>query len=174
MLRQRLGWIALVSAIAMLVYWGAVAMTPRALMHLAMGRLEQNAPINAISHAPLMTAEQRTIVRPSPDIAYSACLLDLADGPVMISVEPIDAPYWSLSVFGSDTNVAFIRNDREANGQPVRIALAREGQAVPDDIEVVRVPSDRGLALLRILVPERGSFEAIDAERRNMRCASLN
>jgi len=174
MLRQRIGWIALVAGIAMFVYWSAVAMTPHTLMHLVMGRLEQNAPVNAMGHASLSTAERRVIVRPSPDLAYSTCLFDLTDGPLEITVEPIGSPYWSLSVFDANTNVAFVRNDRDANGQPVRVALALEGQAVPGDIEVVRVSSDRGLALLRILVPERGSFEAIDTDRRNARCALLS
>lgn len=174
MLMHRIGWIALVAAVAMLVYWGAVAMTPRALMHLVMGRLEQNAPVNAMGHAPLSTAERRVIVRPSPDLAYSTCLFDLTDGPLEIVVEPIGSPYWSLSVFDAATNVAFVRNDREANGRPVRIALAREGQAVPDAIETVRVSSNRGLALLRILVPERASFDAIDLDRRSARCAPLD
>jgi uncharacterized membrane protein len=174
MLRQRLGWIALVIGIAMAVYWGSVAMIPRFMMHVAMGRIEQNAPVNAMGHAPLSTAERRVIVRPSPDLAYSTCLFDLSDGPVTVSVEPINAPYWSLSVFDAETNVAFVRNDRDANGGPVRIVLALDGQAAPEDIEVVRISSTRGLALLRILVPERGAFEAIDIARGNSRCAPLS
>ena len=173
MLKHRLGWIALVAGIAMLVYWGTMALTPRALMHLAMGRLAQNVPVNAMGHAPLSTAERRAIVRPSPDLAYSTCLFDLTDGPLEIVIEPIGSPYWSLSVFDANTNVVFVRNDRETNDEGVRVALVREGQAV-GDIEEVSVPTDRGLALLRILVPERGDFEAIDADRRNAWCASLN
>lgn len=170
MLKQRLGWIALVSAVAMLAYWGAVAMTPRALMYLAMDRVGQNAPTNAMAHAPMMTAEQRTIVRPSPDLAYSTCLFDLADGPIEISVEPIDAPYWSLSVFDSRTNVVFVRNDSETDDGPVHITLARDDQTVAQDIETIRIPSDRGIALVRILLTDRGSFDEIDDARRAARC----
>lgn len=173
MLRQKLGWIALVSAIAMLVYWGAVAMTPRALMSVAMDRVGQNAPVNAMAHAPLMTSEQRTIVRPSPDLAYSTCLFDLADGPIEISAGPIDSPYWSLSVFDSSTNVVFVRNDSETDGGPVHIALAREGQTVAQDIETIRVSSDRGIALVRILLTDRGSFDEIDDARRTARCMPI-
>ncbi|MEM8694515.1 MAG: DUF1254 domain-containing protein [Pseudomonadota bacterium] len=170
---RRLGWIGLVAGIAMLVYWTAIAMIPSTLMSMAMGRLEQNAPVNAMGHAPLSTAERRIIVRPSPDLAYSTCLFDVTDGPVEISVEPIDAPYWSLSVFDAETDVAFIRNDREAGGAAFRIALVKEGQAAPQGVEAVRVSSDRGLALLRILVPERDAFAAIDAARRTSRCGAV-
>lgn len=173
MLKRRLSWILLVAGIAMAVYWITLAMIPSTLMHVAMGRIEQNGPINSMGHAPLSTAERRVIVRPSPDLAYSTCLFDLSDGPLEIVVEPIGSPYWSLSVFDANTNVAFVRNDREADGEGLRVALVREGQAV-GDIEQVSVPTDRGLALLRILVPERDAFEAIDADRRNAWCASLN
>ena len=167
---NRLAWIGLVAAIAMLVHWLAVGMIPGRLMGIAMERIEQNAPMNAMGHAPSSTAERRIIVRPSPDLAYSTCLFDLSEGPVAVSVRPMDAPYWSLSVFDDETNVRFVRNDRETGDQPLNIVLAREGQAVPDGSEAVRLPSDRGLALLRILVPERDAFAAIDAARRTASC----
>ncbi|QLC24510.1 DUF1254 domain-containing protein [Parasphingopyxis algicola] len=168
-----IGWIVFVAAVAMLAYWTATALIPGTMMHLAMGRLEQNAGVNTMGHAPLSTAERRIIVRPSPDLAYSTCLFDLAEGPVEITVAPIGAPYWSLSVYDERTNAVFVRNDRDANGGPLRIALARAGQAVPDGLETVRLSSDRGLALVRILVPERDAFAAIDTDRRSAGCAPL-
>lgn len=64
---RRLGWIASVAGIAMVVYWTTMAVIPGTIMQLAMGRLEQNAGVNTIGHAPFSTAERRVIVRPSPD-----------------------------------------------------------------------------------------------------------
>lgn len=170
---SRIGWIAFVAGVAMIVYWTAIAAIPGTIMQLALGRLEQNAGINTMGHAPLSTADRRIIVRPSPDLAYSTCLFDVSDGPVEISVDPIDAPYWSLSVYDEQTNAVFVRNDREAGERPVRIVLMRAGQTAPDGLETVRVSSNRGLALVRTLVPERDAFEAIDADRRSARCAPL-
>lgn len=171
---SRIGWIGLVAAIAMLVHWVAVGMIPGRLMGIAMERIEQNAPVNAMGHAPISTAERRVIVRPSPDLAYSTCLFDLSQGPVAVTVQPIDAPYWSLSVFDDETNVRFVRNDRETGDQPLEVVLAREGQDVPEGREVVHVPSDRGLALLRILVSERDAFPAVDAARQTASCGILD
>ena len=171
---SRIGWIGLVAAVAMLVYWVAVGMIPGRLMGIAMERIEQNAPVNAMGHAPISTAERRVIVRPSPDLAYSTCLFDLSQGPVAVTVQPIDAPYWSLSVFDDETNVRFVRNDRETGDQPLEVVLAREGQDVPEGREVVHVPSDRGLALLRILVSERDAFPAVDAARQTASCGILD
>ena len=171
---NRIGWIGLVAAIAMLVHWVAVGMIPGRLMGIAMERIEQNAPVNAMGHAPSSTAERRVIVRPSPDLAYSTCLFDLSQGPVAVSVQPMDAPYWSLSVFDDETNVRFVRNDRETGDQPLEVVLAREGQDVPEGQEIVRVPSDRGLALLRILVSERDAFPAVDAARQTARCGLID
>ena len=170
---SRIGWIGLVAAIAMLVHWVAVGMIPGRLMGIAMERIEQNAPVNAMGHAPISTAERRVIVRPSPDLAYSTCLFDLSQGPVAVSVQPMDAPYWSLSVFDDETNVRFVRNDRETGDQPLEVVLAREGQDVTAGREVVRVPSDRGLALLRILVSERDAFPAVDAARQTANCGII-
>ncbi|WP_299327167.1 DUF1254 domain-containing protein [Parasphingopyxis sp.] len=168
---SRIGWIALVTGVAMMVYWTAMALIPGTMMHMAMGRLEQNAGVNSMGHAPLSTAERRIIVRPSPDLAYSTCLFDVSAGPVEISVPPIDAPYWSLSVYDAQTNAIFVRNDREADQRPIRIALTGPGQTAPDGLEAVRVSTDRGLALVRILVPERDAFDAIDAARRSASCS---
>ena len=169
-----LSWIGLVAGVAMLVYWIAMARIPATMMQFAMGRIEQNAEINTMGHAPLSTAERRVIVRPSPDLAYSTCLFDVSHGPVEVIVEPIDAPYWSLSIYDAQTNAVFVRNDREAGGDPVRIVLAGPEQPVSDGLEVVRLSSDRGLALVRVLVPERDMFGAIDADRRSARCAPLD
>ena len=170
---SRIGWIGLVAAIAMLVHWVAVGMIPGRLMGIAMERIEQNAPVNAMGHAPISTAERRVIVRPSPDLAYSTCLFDLSQGLVAVSVQPMDAPYWSLSVFDDETNVRFVRNDRETGDQPLEVVLAREGQDAPEGREVVHVPSDRGLALLRILISEREAFPAVDAARQTANCGII-
>jgi len=90
-----------------------------------------------------------------------------------VEIAPVDAPYWSLSVYDEQTNAVFVRNDQEADGEPVRIVLTRAGQAVPDGLEAIRVSSDCGLALVRILVSERDAFDAIDTDRRSARCAPL-
>ena len=84
------------------------------------------------------------------------------------------APYWSLSVFDARTDVAFVRNNIDANGQPIRIAIALAGQPVPDGMQAVRVSGSTGIALLRILAPDPTQFPAIDAARKRSSCKPLS
>jgi uncharacterized membrane protein len=156
--------------VAGVAYEAALVATPRVLMTAAVRRVSALGGVNVFRATPLATAASRTIVRPSPDLAYSSCVFDLTDGPVLIEVAPVPAPYWSLSVFDARTDVAFVRNNRGSGGGPIRIALANPGQSVPAGIETVRVDGARGIALIRILVEDRARFAAIDAARQASRC----
>lgn len=164
---------------------------PRVLMTLATGRVAGGSAwgsiaavitggspggpaVNRMTATELATDKSTKIVRPSPDLAYSSCPFDLSGGPVIVAVAPVPAPYWSLSVFDSWTNAAFVRNNVQANGQPIRIAIAKKGQPVPDGMTVVRVDGDSGIALIRILVPDRAQFDAIDKARRTSSCKTIS
>ena len=159
--------------LALGAYLLTIALVPRVLMYVAIERVRQGAGFNAFFAAPLATDRSRAIVRPSPDLAYSSCPFDLSDGPVVVTVPAIPAPYWSLSVFDARTDVAFVRNNVEAGGQPIRIAIAMAGQPVPDNMQAVRVADARGIALLRVLVQDRARFAAIDTARRAARCGPI-
>jgi uncharacterized membrane protein len=159
--------------LAAIAYQAALIATPRVLMAAAVRRVESLGGVNVFRHPPMATAQARTIVRPSPDLAYSSCVFDLANGPVLIEVAPVPALYWSLSVFDARTDVAFVRNNRESRGAPIRIALVLAGQDVPAGIERVEVAAARGIALIRILVEGRDRFPAIDRARRASRCRRL-
>jgi len=159
--------------LAAIAYQAVLIAAPRVLMTAALRRVEQLGGVNALRHPPMATAEARTIVRPSPDLAYSSCVFDLTDGPVAIEVAPVPALYWSLSIFDARTDVAFVRNNRDSAGAPIRVALALEGQDVPAGIEAVRVEGARGIALIRVLVESRDRFPTIDRARRASRCQRL-
>ena len=147
---------------------------PRVLMTFATQRISKAAGYNTMYAAPLATDKARAIVRPSPDLAYSSCPFDVSNGPVLVDVEPVPAPYWSLSVFDGRTDVAFVRNNIDANGQPIRIAIALAGQPVPNEMQAVRVADSSGIALIRILVQDRTQFPAIDAARKKSSCKPLS
>jgi uncharacterized membrane protein len=147
---------------------------PRILMTLATTRVSKGAGYNAMFATPMATDKSRAIVRPSPDLAYSSCPFDVSNGPVLVDVAPVPAPYWSLSVFDARTDVAFVRNNIEANGQPIRIAIALDGQPVPNGMQAVRVADSTGIALIRILVQDRAQFPAIDAARKQSSCKPLS
>ena len=93
---------------------------------------------------------------------------------MLVDVEPVPAPYWSLSVFDSRTDVAYVRNNIDAGNQPIRVAIAQPGQPVPDGMTAVRVDGTTGIALIRILAPDRGQFAAIDLARKKSSCKALS
>lgn len=152
----------------------ALIQTPRILMTLASRRISSAAGYNRLFQAPLPTATSRAIVRPSPDLAYSSCPFDLSKGPLLIDVEPVPALYWSLAVFDPRTDVAFVRNNVQAGGKPIRVALIGDsGGQAPAGYEPVRINGGSGIALVRILVDDRARFPQIDAARRASSCRPM-
>lgn len=151
-------------------YQATLLATPYALMRIAINRLGTSGTVNQFSHGKIATAANQPIVRPSPDLAYSTCLFDVSDGPVLIDVAPVPEHYWSISIFDARTDVAAVRSDRDTGGKPARLALVRGGQAAPAGYEAVPVKHDRGIALIRILLANPNEFAAVDAVRRQSRC----
>ena len=126
-----------------------------------------------MAYGNLSTPANQPIVRPSPDLAYSSCPFDLSAGPVLITMVPVAGRYSSLSVFDARTDVVFVRNDIQAGGKPFRIALAREGQAVPAGIETIHMGYNRGIALVRLLLTDPKEITQLDAVRRQSSCATI-
>ncbi len=174
MIGRWLGPILLGLVCGLLAWHATIAAMPRALMALAVRRVASAGGINRMTHAPIVTAQSRAIVRPSPDLLYSSCPYDVGVGPVLIDVLPIDAPYWSLSVFDTLTNTAFVRNNGQTAGQPLHVALVRKGQAVPRGYYPVMPAGTRGVALIRVLIDRNADIAAIDRARRQSSCHVAN
>jgi uncharacterized membrane protein len=157
-------------ASAALAYQATLLATPFALMRAAAAKAGTGLPVNQFRHGPMTTAENQTIVRPSPDLAYSLCVFDVSKGPVLVRVAPVPGRYWSVSIFDARTDVAAVRSDRDTGGKPAQLAILREGQTAPPGYEAVRVGYDRGVALIRILLAEKSDFAAVDSIRRTSFC----
>lgn len=159
-------------AAAIIAHLAFVYATPRVMMNVAMERLG----VGGVNHwrlAPRVTEASRTIVRPSPDFAYSACPYDLAQGPVVMAAAPWDA-YWSLSLYAANSDNFFVIDDREARGG-AEITLVQRGRAHPEGAAmVVESPSRRGVALIRRLAPTRDAYEAAALTAREDVCASVS
>ena len=156
-----------------IAYFATLSATPGLLMAAATKRVAEQGGFNAMAFPALATDESRAIVRPSPDLAYATCPFDLTRGPVLVDAAPVPAPYWSLSIFDEDTNVAFVRNNTQSGGQPIKVAIVKPGGVAPAGYEPVPVSGERGVALIRVLVANPANFAAIDAARRNSKCAAL-
>ncbi|MBX9746275.1 MAG: DUF1254 domain-containing protein [Hyphomonadaceae bacterium] len=151
-------WTAIV--VALLAHFAFIHAVPRVMMWVALDRVSaEGARYNTWTLADRVTPLSRTIVRPSPDFAYSACAYDLSNGPVVIAVAPWDA-YWSLSLYADNSDNFFVIDDREAR-QGAEITLIRRGRTPPEEsARVVESPTTRGIALIRRLAPDLESYNA--------------
>ncbi len=162
-------WAALIAAA--LTHLAFIHFMPRVLMGVAIDRVS-NGEFNVWRVSDRVTETSRTIVRPSPDFAYSACPYDLSRGPVIITATPWNA-YWSLSLYAENSDNYFVIDDREAR-RGAEITLIRRGQAHPEDAaRVVESPSTRGIALIRRLAPTIDAYSAAVRVARDDVCASL-
>lgn len=166
-----LRWIGATALLAVLVHMASTWYLPRLLMTRAMDGLEQQVGgSNTFFQSPVATAASRTIVRPSPDLLYSICVLDLSQGPVRVRALPSE-PYSSVSVFAANSDNVFVMNDRDlAAGAAFEIWIARSDQEVPLSAPVALLGSDRGLVLVRRVLPDPTHAPALEALRGQASC----
>jgi len=145
-----------------------------------MGKAEQRiAKIaggrNVIRHGTRPTSEFRSVVRPSPDQIYSACVYDLSDGPVRFSGSIPDT-YWSLSVFAHNSDNFFVVNDGQIKGQTYDYVLIKKGQTAPQGVppaQVIISPTKTGIALVRIFINRDDQLEELDRIRHQGNCSNF-
>lgn len=159
--------------IAVIAHFAFLYAFPRVLMGVAMERLSGHGlHYNSWQHAERVTENSRTIVRPSPDLHYSACPYDLGHGPITFRVTPW-ADYWSISFYADNSDNFFVLDDREAR-QGAEIVLIRQGSKPLEHVErVVESPSQRGVALVRRLAPTGAAFDDASAAAQTDVCALI-
>ncbi len=96
MIRRWWPRVVTVLVVALAVHLVVIAATPRVVMGVAQRRIEDRVGgSNRWLHAERVTAQTQEVVRSSPDLAYSACVWDLSEGPVRLSAPAWD-DYFSL------------------------------------------------------------------------------
>lgn len=161
---------ALVSAA--LTHGALIYAAPRVLMNVAFDRLSSGGA-NSWRLADRVTPDSRTIVRPSPDFAYSACAYDLADGPFTLRVAPWHG-YWSVSLYAGNSDNFFVIDDREARNGAEVVLVRRLRDAPEGAARVVQSPSGRGIALIRRLAPTADEYNRVREVARGDVCGALN
>ncbi|MDP9142770.1 MAG: DUF1254 domain-containing protein [Pseudomonadota bacterium] len=138
-------------------------------------RILERDGINIALPAPRADADSTTVVRPSPDLLYTACVFDLSKGPVHITA-PVPDGYLSISGFAADTSNFFAVNDRDAEqdaGLPRSLDLwiTHHSASAPEAAQrTVSAPTRRGLVLFRTLVQDRSVDRALAQIRAAQRC----
>lgn len=167
-------WVGLAVGAALVAHFGVVLAAPYVLMNASMKRIGQDgARENVWVHPPRTTEASRTVVRPSPDLAYSACVYDLSNGPVRVTAAPW-GDYMSVSVFAANSDNIFVVNDRQVP-RGVDLVLVKAGSDAPSDASrVVISPSTRGIVLQRRLAPTAESWARAAQARRGDICQSIS
>lgn len=170
--------IATLLTTAVLAHLLTVWAVPRLIMQVLMkGPMAQQLNMhNQAAFPPPVNAQSRSVVMPSPDLLYSVCVFDLADGPVRVRAAPHLPGYWSIALYSANSDNFFVRNDRQAQGVPIDLWLVPAGGAkgtapIPHGAQVVVSPSATGFLLMRVLASDYQADQvALEAARRTLRC----
>ena len=150
---------------------------PGLIMGRAMDRIESlGGDAVGVRHAPPVTADNQTIVRASPDILYSVCLYDLADGPMRIDVTwPTNDNYASVSFYDANTNNFRAISDRDVDGPTTSISLARRFESfAPDQTDAhASAPTTTGLILFRRVIDASSDLDIAETERQGFTCRQM-
>ncbi|MEX1153314.1 DUF1254 domain-containing protein [Parvibaculum sp.] len=167
-------WIAGTVVLAAVFHILTVFAVPYGIMNRAMAGISTQAGgVNKAVYPAPVTAASRGIVRPSPDLLYTACVYDVGARPLRVT-SPVPDTYWSLSMFASNTDNFFVVNDRQAKAARIEIILTTDDTTKGDNgAPVVIAPSSRGIILFRSLITSDEAQPEIDAMRRQSNCEPL-
>ncbi|MBW2256836.1 MAG: DUF1254 domain-containing protein [Deltaproteobacteria bacterium] len=160
-MKGALPYLAAALVASVLVHLCTVMAVPYAVMLLL--KVDTEAEPNRVHHGPLVTAETRDVVRPSPDLLYSACPFDLSDGPLQVTV-------------ADDTDNFFVLNDQQIETDNVAIVLVTKDQdytAKPAE-RVVIAPSVEGVVIFRMLIEDRNALDEVFEIQRQADCRPVH
>jgi uncharacterized membrane protein len=170
-------WLAALVILTAVFHVAAVALLPRVIMSVALGKIESQLglPLNQVGHGEPRTADTRTVVRPSPDLLYSIIRYDVSEKPLRITA-PVPDSYWSVSFFADNTDNYFALNDRQVKKNPVEIILIKKGAKFPagQDAEVVEAKSEKGVVLLRLLIQDENEQEDMIKIQKQAACEPVS
>lgn len=157
-------WLLITLVLAVAIHLVFVRLFPNLIMFVV-GRVVKS-PVNEMIHMPPTTAESRSVVRPSPDLLYSAVKFDVSKRPLRIRAA-VPETYWSISFFANNTDNFLVVNDKTLDGSP-EFVLVGKGQRSPDSdgAHIVEAQSNTGVVLLRTLVMDQARIdELVDIQK---------
>ena len=112
----------------------------------------QGVDPNEINVSPRKRSGEELVGMANPDIFAVRVMLDLSAGPMVFEAfVPPDQAYWSITIFGSNTDVVGVVPDQVVTGGRARVVLATDQQSrdIEADDPVVTLPDARGYAYIR-------------------------
>jgi uncharacterized membrane protein len=166
--------LTLAGVLHVLVVW----LIPYAITSAFIYRVTRQAGYNRIVTRPLPTDATREVVKPSPDLLYAACVIDVSGGPVRISARPPQG-YWSLALYDRNSDNFFKVNDSEVKGDRIELILGsmpNAGNLTANFPLATYVPTPHtvGVMLARILVLDQADMQAALAAQASISCDPIN
>jgi hypothetical protein len=118
----------------------------------------------------------RNVTTPNNDTLYSAAWLNLADGPVLLTLPSIEKRYWSIALMDMFTNNFEIFGDRTHGNQPAKVLLLGPtwlGEPT-EEFETIRSPCNDVWALVRILVRDLDDLPQVHAIQNAISAVQIN
>ncbi len=156
-------------------HFAAINLIPGLIMSKAMQKMEaRGIGLHDFTLAPQTTPQTQSVVRPSPDLAYSICRYDFSklDGALEIKSSNW-SDYWSISFFDANTNNFKRFSYPEENPPSASILLVRGGTgqgAIENEHPVVISPSEKGLILIRRLAPTVEAYQQVKKLSKGDKC----
>lgn len=167
-MKRTLSWIIVTLILAVMFHLATIYAYP----YYVMG---SRGAKNTIVHAPPVSALTRHVVRPCPDLLYSACGFDLSEKPLHVTAPIPEDTYWSISMFANNTDNFFVMNDRKLGSKEVDIVLVKKGESFTgkENSIVVESPSERGLILFRMLIKDETKVDELISVQKQASCRPL-
>lgn len=173
-------WIAAFAflASAALAHWATLEATPGAIMSRAMDAMEtRGIPLHGFVLVPRATPQNQSVVRPSPDLAYSICRYDLESAPQGLSI--VAGAYSgmaSVSFFDAETNnfATFrLSEGRDTSIRLINTEMNSEADVTPGE-DVAVSPSQKGLILIRRLASTAAQYDRVKSVALQDQCSPFD
>lgn len=148
---------------------------PSTIMSRVMGAMqERGLEPHRFQLAPRITPQSQTVVRPSPDLAYSICLFDFTGEVDALGIYAAPWPgYASISFFDEETvNFATVSGG-EGGGAIAPVMLLAPGASAPDgtdSLQQIQATGETGIILIRRLAPRAIDYTGVALASSEDRC----
>ncbi|UTW56119.1 DUF1254 domain-containing protein [Kordiimonas sp. SCSIO 12610] len=186
-----LALVFIISAVA--AHYGALYLVPGVIMNRTFDAMEgRGITTSAFTLVPRVTPENQTVVRPSPDLAYSICLFDFRDNQSPLNIHATPWPlqeteqqtgrregYASVSFFDARTNnFATVRVMADGTGSNITLMppnsagkyniAVRKGYT----LKVIEAPTEQGIILIRRLAASDSEYAKVQDLAKTDRCGA--
>jgi len=136
--------------------------------------------VNEVYHQAPIDASFRKVVRPCPDILYSACVYDISEHDLLIEARVPNFTYWSAAFYSISTDNYFTVNNRALGERASLILTTKEryakryaaSEGSSGTIYVVS-PSTRGIVIFRIFISDESLLPKLVEYQRSITCSQI-